>query len=410
MFEEKSVLVGMSGGIDSSAVCCMLLEQGYRVEGLTFVTCDAGLKAVEAAAALAARLGIPHHVADVREEFRRTVVQSFIDSYLGGRTPNPCVNCNPLVKFRLLEEWADRLGCTYIATGHYVKVESEKRKTESGKRKACASECVDACLHTQRAQPRFDEVKAERVQRTEYREQSRENGEWRYYIVTGDDDRKDQSYFLWRLTQKQLARVIFPLGGMEKQQVVEYLRERGFEYVASGGESMEVCFIPGDYRDFLRENVPDIDARFGGGSFVDSEGRVLGKHAGFPFYTIGQRKGLGIALGYPAYVLKINAAKNTVMLGKEEQLLVRHMLIDEPRWVDGVPEDITVRVRYRSRPVPCDAPVATGDGRWLVRLHETVSAITPGQSAVFYCGNVVVGGAFIADQRGINQWINETSR
>ena len=369
----------MSGGIDSSAVCCMLLEQGYRVEGLTFVTCDAGLKAVEAAAALAARLGIPHHVADVREEFRRTVVQSFIDSYLGGRTPNPCVNCNPLVKFRLLEEWADRLGCTYIATGHYVKVESEKRKTESGKS-------------------------------TEYREQITDNSEHRYYIVTGDDDRKDQSYFLWRLTQKQLSRVIFPLGGMEKPQVVEYLKERGFEYVASGGESMEVCFIPGDYRDFLRENVPDIDARFGGGSFVDSEGRVLGKHAGFPFYTIGQRKGLGIALGYPAYVLKINAAKNTVMLGKEEQLLVRHMLIDEPRWVDGVPVDITVRVRYRSRPVPCDAPVATGDGRWLVRLHETVSAITPGQSAVFYCGNVVVGGAFIADQRGINQWINETSR
>ena len=369
----------MSGGIDSSAVCCMLLEQGYRVEGLTFVTCDAGLKAVEAAAALAARLGIPHHVADVREEFRRTVVQSFIDSYLGGRTPNPCVNCNPLVKFRLLEEWADRLGCTYIATGHYVKVESEKRKTESGKR-------------------------------TENREQRTDNSEHRYYIVTGDDHRKDQSYFLWRLTQKQLARVIFPLGGMEKPQVVEYLKERGFEYVASGGESMEVCFIPGDYRDFLRENVPDIDLRFGGGSFVDSEGRVLGKHAGFPFYTIGQRKGLGIALGYPAYVLKINAAKNTVMLGKEEQLLVRHMLIDEPRWVDGVPEDITVRVRYRSRPVPCDAPVATGDGRWLVRLHETVSAITPGQSAVFYCGNVVVGGAFIADQRGINQWINETSR
>ena len=379
MFEEKSVLVGMSGGIDSSAVCCMLLEEGSRVEGLTFVTCDAGLKAVEAAAALAARLGIPHHVADVREEFRRTVVQSFIDSYLGGRTPNPCVNCNPLVKFRLLEEWADRLGCTYIATGHYVKVESEKRKTESGKS-------------------------------TENREQSTENSEHRYYIVTGDDDRKDQSYFLWRLTQEQLARVIFPLGGMEKLQVVEYLRERGFEYVASGGESMEVCFIPGDYRDFLRENVPDIDLRFGGGSFVDSEGRVLGKHAGFPFYTIGQRKGLGIALGYPAYVLKINAAKNTVMLGKEEQLLVRHMLIDEPRWVDGVPEDITVRVRYRSRPVPCDAPVATGDGRWLVRLHETVSAITPGQSAVFYCGNVVVGGAFIADQRGINQWINEISR
>ncbi len=362
MFEEKSVLVGMSGGIDSTAVCCMLLEQGYRVEGLTFVTCDSGLKAVESAAALAARLGIPHHVADVRGRFRETVVQPFIESYLSGSTPNPCVNCNPLVKFALLEEWADRLGCTRIATGHYVKVESGKMKDDS---------------------------------------------ERRFYIVTGDDERKDQSYFLWRLTQQQLSRVIFPLGGMEKTQVVEYLKERGYECVASGGESMEVCFIPGDYRDFLRSNVPDIDTRFKGGAFVDSGGRVLGNHAGFPFYTIGQRKGLGIALGYPAYVLKINAAKNTVMLGTEEQLLARHMLVDEPQWVGDVPENLTVRVRYRSRPVACGAPQATGDGRWLVRLHEAVSAITPGQSAVFYEGNRVVGGAFIANQRGINQWIND---
>ena len=362
MFEEKSVLVGMSGGIDSTAVCCMLLEQGYRVEGLTFVTCDSGLKAVESAAALAARLGIPHHVADVRGRFRETVVQPFIESYLSGSTPNPCVNCNPLVKFALLEEWADRLGCTGIATGHYVKVESGKMKDDS---------------------------------------------ERRFYIVTGDDDRKDQSYFLWRLTQQQLSRVIFPLGGMEKTQVVEYLKERGYECVASGGESMEVCFIPGDYRDFLRKNVPGIDERYCGGSFVDSGGRVLGKHSGFPFYTIGQRKGLGIALGHPAYVLKINAAKNTVMLGSEEQLLTQYMLIDTPQWVDAVPGELTVRVRYRSRAVPCDAPRQVSDGRWLVHMHEPVSAITPGQSAVFYSGNMVVGGAFIADQRGINQWIDE---
>lgn len=381
MIEEKSVLVGMSGGIDSTAVCCMLLEQGYRVEGLTFVTCDAGLGAVEAAAALAARLGIPHHVADIRREFRELVVAPFIDGYLSGRTPNPCVNCNPLVKFRLLEEWADRLGCRQIATGHYVRVQSTEQGGMDGV----------MCLS----------------KRTCGGEQGKENREQRYYIITGDDDRKDQSYFLWRLTQKQLARVIFPLGGMEKPQVLEYLKQRGYGHVASCGESMEVCFIPGDYRDFLRENVPDIDTRFGGGHFVDSEGRVLGKHAGFPFYTIGQRKGLGIALGHPAYVLKINAAKNTVMLGTEDQLLVQHMLIEQPQWVDDVPSGLTVRVRYRSRPVECEAPQPTGDGRWLVRLNGPVSAITPGQSAVFYCGNVVVGGALIADQRGINQWICE---
>lgn len=372
MNTDRSVLVGMSGGIDSTAVCCMLLEQGYRVEGLTFVTCDSGFGAVDAAAALAARLGIKHHVVDVRDEFRQLVVQPFIDSYLVGYTPNPCVNCNPLVKFRLLEEWADRLGCTYIATGHYVKTAKLKLKTEKS------------------------DVQCER-----------ENNDEKYCIVTGDDHRKDQSYFLWRLTQQQLSRVIFPLGGWEKPRVVEYLKERGYRCVADSGESMEVCFIPGDYRDFLRMNVSGIDERYSGGSFVDCGGRVLGKHSGFPFYTIGQRKGLGIALGHPAYVLKINAAKNTVMLGSEEQLLTQDMLVETPQWVDAVPDELKVRVRYRSRAVPCGAPRQVSDGRWLVHLHEPVSAITPGQSAVFYCGNMVVGGAFIADQRGINQWINE---
>ena len=324
MSTDRSVLVGMSGGIDSTAVCCMLLEQGYRVEGLTFVTCDSGLGAVDAAAALAARLGIKHHVADVRDEFRQLVVQPFIDSYLAGYTPNPCVNCNPLVKFRLLEEWADKLGCTYIATGHYVK--TEKSDVQCGG----------------------------------------EDGDVRYHIVTGDDHRKDQSYFLWRLTQQQLSRVIFPLGGWEKPRVVEYLKERGFQCVADGGESMEVCFITGDYRDFLRKNVPGIDERYNGGSFVDCGGRVLGKHSGFPFYTIGQRKGLGIALGHPAYVLKINAAKNTVMLGSEEQLLTQYMLVETPQWVGDVPGGLAVRVRYRSR---ADRGVQTSFGSSLAYRH-----------------------------------------
>jgi tRNA-specific 2-thiouridylase len=192
---------------------------------------------------------------------------------------------------------------------------------------------------------------------------------------------------------------------MEKPDVLAYLKRKGLQSAAEGGESMEVCFIPGDYREFLRANIPDIDTRLGGGTFVDSEGRTLGRHSGYPFYTVGQRKGLGIALGYPAYVLKTNAAKNTVMLGREEQLLTRHMLIEPPAWVDKIPGNLCVRVRYRSHPVACDAPVPTEDGRWLVRLHSTVQAITPGQSAVFYHGNTVVGGAFIADQRGINQWI-----
>lgn len=351
----KSVLVGMSGGIDSTAVCSMLLEQGYRVCGLTLVTCDASLKAAADAAELAASLGIEHHIADVREEFRGAVIQPFIEAYLQGLTPNPCVNCNPAIKFKVLEEWADKLGCTYIATGHYVKLKSIGEKV---------------------------------------------------YICAGDDHRKDQSYFLWRLTQQQLRRVVFPLGDWEKSDVLVYLKKHGLERAAADGESMEVCFIPGDYRDFLRANVSDIDAKYGGGAFVDCCGRVIGRHAGFPFYTIGQRKGLGIALGYPAYVLKINPEKNTVMLGAEAQLRTSYMLLEEPSWVSGeLCGNLQVRVRYRGKPVPCEPPVKVADDLWLLHLLEEVSAVTPGQSAVFYCDNMIVGGAFIASQRGINQWI-----
>lgn len=351
----KSVLVGMSGGIDSTAVCEMLLRDGYRVVGLTLLTCEASLSAAESAVELARKLNIEHHIADVRDEFRAQVVQPFIDSYLSGYTPNPCVNCNPVMKFRLLQEWADKMQCEKIATGHYVKIKSINGK---------------------------------------------------YYIVTGDDSRKDQSYFLWKLTQEQLSRCIFPLGEWEKENVRTYLQSLGHKLLAGGGESMEVCFIPGDYRDFLRNNIPDVDSVIREGSFVDAEGRIIGTHRGFPYYTIGQRKGLGIALGHPAYVIRINAAKNTVMLGCEDDLKTRYMLVETPVWVDDAPADgLSVRVRYRSVPIACDTPVNVAEGLWLVTLHSEASAITPGQSAVFYVGNMLVGGAFIASQRGIAQWI-----
>lgn len=347
----------MSGGIDSTATCLILREQGYEVVGLTmWVWGDEPVEARQ----LAKHMNIEHHIADERQNFRKTIVQYFIDEYRSGRTPNPCVMCNPLFKFRLLTEWADRLGCKFIATGHYVQLEENNNNI---------------------------------------------------YIVAGDDDRKDQSYFLWRLEQEVLRRCLFPLGSFTKAQVRDYLRDKGYTLKAEEGESMEVCFIQGDYRDFLREHSPEIDREVGPGWFVNAEGVKLGQHKGFPYYTIGQRKGLEIALGKPAYVLKINPQKNTVMLGDAEQLKTRYMLVEEAVF-PGEREafsssELTVRIRYRSRPLPCTLVRRVDDGRLLVRFEEEASAIAPGQSAVFYIGRRVVGGAFIASQRGIGMYINE---
>ena len=366
MTKDRRVLVGMSGGIDSSAACIMLQEQGYEVVGVTMRTWDVPSHfstpgqeqpdEILEAQAVAARLGIEHHVADVRKEFREVIVQYFIDEYMRGRTPNPCVLCNPLFKERILCEWADRTGCQWIATGHYCQIEER-------------------------------------------------NGH--YYIVTGDDAVKDQSYFLWKLPQEILGRMMLPLGGMTKEKVRAYLAGKGFEAKAKGGESMEICFIDKDYRDFLREHCPDIDERIGPGWFVDSKGLKLGQHKGFAYYTIGQRKGLGIALGEPAYVLKINPEKNTVMLGSVDQLKTEYMLVEPPEAPD-IQElltcpNLSVRIRYRSRPIPCQVIQIPESGLLLVKFATEASAITPGQSAVFYDGNRVLGGGFIASQQGIKK-------
>ena len=367
--KDKRVLVGMSGGIDSSATCMMLQEQGYEVIGVTMRTWDVASQFVSPeqkepnfvleARALADQLGIEHHVADVRKEFKDTIVKYFIDEYMQGRTPNPCVMCNPLFKEKLLCEWADRTGCAWISTGHYCRMEER-----NGNR----------------------------------------------YIVAGDDATKDQSYFLWRLPQEVLRRFLFPLGGFTKQEVREYLKQKGFEAKAKGGESMEVCFIEGDYRDFLREQCPDIDTKIGPGYFVDNKGVKIGQHKGFPYYTIGQRKGLGIALGHPAHVLRINAEKNTVMLGTAEDLKTEYMLVEDAMITDRQEllqcPNLTVRIRYRSKPIPCQV-LPLENGQMLVRFLGEASAIAPGQSAVFYDGQRVLGGAFIASQRGIYKVIAE---
>lgn len=367
---HKKVLVGMSGGIDSTATCMMLQEQGYEVVGLTMRTWDSPTKFstpeqefpdyVLEAKRLADRLGIKHYVADEREGFRRIIIQNFIDEYMHGRTPNPCALCNPLFKFRVLTEWADRLECAHIATGHYSRLEE-----------------VDGHV----------------------------------YVVAGDDEKKDQSYFLWRVGEDVFRRCLFPLGTYTKVSVRAYLQEKGFEAKSKEGESMEVCFVDGDYRDFLRQMVPDLDERIGAGKFVNAAGVPLGMHKGFAYYTIGQRKGLDIALGKPAYVLKLNPEKNTVMLGDADQLRAGYMLVEQLRAVDAGrffrEESLSVRIRYRSKPIPCDVRLLE-DGRALVHFQSEASSITPGQSAVFYAGHRVVGGALIASQRGIGMYVEQS--
>lgn len=368
---KNRVLVGMSGGIDSSATCLMLQEEGYEVVGVTMRAWDSPSKFsspgqefpdyIMEAKALAERLHIEHYVADVRTSFKEIVVQNFVDEYMQGRTPNPCVLCNPLFKFRVLKEWADKLDCAYIATGHYC------RLTE-----------ID------------DHV----------------------YIVSGYDGRKDQSYFLWRLGQDILKRCIFPLGDFTKDEVREYLWEKGLEAKAREGESMEVCFIEGDYMDFLREQIQNMDEKVGKGSFVNPEGNILGEHRGYPYYTVGQRKGLEIALGYPAYVLKINPEKNTVMLGRSDQLRAKYMLVEGAKIVNDEEFgclELSVRIRYRSKPLPCEVK-RLEDGRLLVHFLVTAMAITPGQSAVFYHRNRVVGGGLIASQKGLFMFVHGTGK
>jgi len=361
---KKRVMVAMSGGIDSSAVCLMLQDAGYEVLGMTmrvwdlprqFDADDDVPRFIREAQALAQRLGIKHHVVDVRDAFRQSVVRYFCDEYANGRTPNPCVRCNRDFKFRILREQADANGCEFMATGHYVRTEILNGHT---------------------------------------------------YLLTGDDARKDQSYFLWRVPETTLQRCLFPLGGLQKDQVRDYLKQKGFELVARQGESMEVCFVEGDYRDFLRAQCPDLEARVDGGAYVDETGRRLGLHRGVPFYTVGQRKGLGIALGHPAYVLRLNAEKNTIVLGEEQALQTSCFFVEdwqavcEPRFFE---EHLSVRIRYHSNSMPCHVK-RLDDGRLLVRTLDPVSAVTPGQSAVFYVGNRLVAGSVIASQKGIGQY------
>lgn len=360
MSKHGRVLVAMSGGIDSSVAAVMLHEQGYEVIGMTMKTWDyataggskketgcCSLDSINDARNVAVSLGFPHYILDIREEFGDYVINHFTGEYLEGRTPNPCVLCNTHIKWDALLRRADRLDCEFIATGHYAQVRHEND---------------------------------------------------RYVISKGLDELKDQSYALWGISQESLARTLYPLGGLRKTAIRAMAAERGFMDLVNKSESYEICFVPdNDYRDFLRRRVPGLDDQVAGGNFVLQDGTVVGKHEGYPFYTIGQRKGLGIALGYPIFVVEIRKDTNEVVLGKDTELyrdgLVASKLVMGKYEHLSAPLETVTKIRYKDKGTPATL-IQEGD-KMRVLFHEGVSAIAPGQAAVFYEGNDVVGGGWI---------------
>ncbi len=356
---KGKVLLGMSGGIDSTVSAMLLLEQGYEVVGVTFRTFDSikesclakekgccSVESIMEAKHNAERMGFEHHIVDFRDTFKRCVIQNFIDEYMSGRTPNPCVLCNSHIKWGELMRVADEFGCDYIATGHYARV-------------------VERDGHV--------------------------------YLGTAADTKKDQTYFLWMLTEEQLRRTIFPLGDLTKDQVREIARQHGYEKLATKRESQEICFVPNDdYRAFLRASVPDFKERVHAGEYVDAQGNVLGKHEGFVNYTIGQRKGLGIALGHPAYITHIDAATNRITLGTNDDMYATELRFSAPkgfstsRNLEISTSRLMARIRYRSQAVPVKK---IDEGR--MEFASPVWGITPGQSVVLYEDDLVVGGGII---------------
>lgn len=358
--KNNRVLLAMSGGIDSSIAAFLLQQQGYEIVGITLKTWDyaqtcsgnketgcCNIDAANDARAVAVKLGIPHYVLDVQKEFEEHIIQNFIDEYMHGRTPNPCVLCNTFIKWGYLQKKADQLGCYYIATGHYTKIREEKK---------------------------------------------------RYVLSKGSDDNKDQSYVLWGLTQENLSRTLFPLGSLTKSKIREIALELGFDYLHKKSESYEICFIPdNDYRNFLIQRCGNLIKQLKDGDFKDTSGKILGKHKGFPFYTIGQRKGLEIAMGVPMYVNKIDAENNTVVLGNREDLLSHTVKIKNFNLIKyaqlPMDKEYMVKVRYKDSGTMAKATFDTD----MIVFHfsQAVSAVTPGQSAVFYEDNDVVGGGII---------------
>ena len=349
------VAVAMSGGVDSAGAALLLRRQGYAVQGVTLRLLPCGLKPGDpeglaesrAAQAEAAAIGAAHTVLDRRELFDREGMERFSQEYQAGRTPNPCVDCNREIKFGALMDWALAEGFDYLATGHYARVE-------------------------------YDE----------------DRGRW--LLLRGQDGNKDQSYVLYQLRQEQLAHLLLPVGMYEKPALRALAQEAGVPE-ADRQESQDICFVPeGDYMDFLRRRgVSPVP-----GNFVDQEGRVLGRHKGMEYYTIGQRKGLGISAPEPVYVLRKDLEKNEVVLGPNSALMRRELVAERMNWISipalTEPMAVEAKTRYRHTAAPAVVePLA--EGRVRVIFETPQRAITPGQAVVLYQGDEVVGGGTIVE-------------
>lgn len=347
----KTVCVAMSGGVDSSVVAGLLKRDGYDVVGVTMQIWQesqrdprhagcCSLGAVEDARRVAARLDIPHYVVNFKDQFRKAVIDEFIEEYSAGRTPNPCVTCNREVKFLELSEKARELGCDFLATGHYARIEQSEGK----------------------------------------------------YVLKRARSGKDQSYALYSLSQDQLSRTLFPLGDLKDKDETRRLAAEFGLSVALKPDSQEICFVSdaGGYREFLRKNRPQM---FEPGDLVDTKGNAIGRHEGVAGFTVGQRRGLGVAAGKPLYVVSIHPGENKVVVGDKEELLETEVRLHDVVWSAATPDDVPLRVqakvRYNMEPRPATLHVDR------VVFDEPVHAVTPGQIAVAYDGDTVMAGGTI---------------
>ena len=358
--KNGKILLAMSGGIDSSISSLLLHDMGYEVVGITMKTWDyqssgsskketgcCSLESINDARSIAVKMGFNHYILDIRDEFGDYVIDYFTDEYMSGRTPNPCVLCNTHIKWEALLKRAKNLDCNYIATGHYAKVRSEND---------------------------------------------------RYIVSKGIDKKKDQSYALWGISQKNLSQTIFPLGELNKEEIKKIAIKNGYKNLVDKSESYEICFVPDDdYRGFLKKRIKNIDKKVGEGDFLNENGEIIGRHKGYPFYTIGQRKGLGIALGYPVYVTEIKHKTNEVVLGTFDELKRDGMYVKKLNMMkyDKIVGKMDADTKIRYNDIGSSSIIEQIDDTIKVFFGNGVNAITPGQAAVFYEKDDIIGGGWI---------------